>query len=177
MTYENELSPAKYVRKPFYIDGVQVTADNMAAVAAWCGGILQSKDTRSGPVPYVSVAVTHPVNERQTMAYVGDWVLKANTTFKVYTAKAFEQNFEPSTDGVRCNNTTMTADGGPCVFDKLHRGGENPTGCRSFADYKYLRPVPFHTLCDDPDYDTIANEDQTVLPIDPDGMIVVQTIT
>ena len=131
----------RYVRRPFYIEAVQVTENNMGEVAAWCVGNVLEKDSRSGPVSYVHVNVTHPVNERQTMAFVGDWVLKAGTTFKVYTTRAFEQNFEVSTEGVRCNNTTTTADHQPCVFEKGHRTGENPTGCRSFEDYKLLRPV------------------------------------
>ena len=132
----------QFVRLPFYVDAVQVTQDNMAEVAEWCSGRIQQADLRSGPVDYIKVAVPHTVSERQTMAFVGDWVLKAGKTFKVYTQKAFDGSFE-AIDEPRCNNANMTADGKPCVFVIGHRDGENPTGCRSYADYKNLRPVVY----------------------------------
>lgn len=86
----------KFVRKPFYVEGVQVTAENMAEVAKWCQGDIRGfKPGGEGELTdYIKVRVLRPLNERQTMAFVGDWVLYAGTGYKVYTVKAFLHSFE-----------------------------------------------------------------------------------
>jgi len=137
MSDNDQVETTRFARRAFYVEAVQVTLDNMSAVTEWCGGVVESMDSRNGLTNYVKVPVSNPASDRQTRAFLGDWVLKAGTTFKVYTAKAFESSFEP-TNEPRCNNTTTTKDGQPCVFGIGHRNGENPTGCRSFADYKVL---------------------------------------
>ncbi len=53
---------------------------------------------------HISVPVKRPLNRRQTTAFVGDWVLKANKGFKVYTDKAFKENFELPADTPKENN-------------------------------------------------------------------------
>lgn len=102
------LETTKYVRKPFYIDAVQVTAANISDVAAWADGEVRTDNNKA---KYVKVRVHRPLNDRQTKAFVGDWVLFAGTGYKVYTPKAFANSFEPvstetimqetSTDGAR----------------------------------------------------------------------------
>lgn len=84
----------QYRRKPFYIDAIQVTEDNLEEVARWCMGDVR-KDAKD-EIKYVKVRVHRPLNERQTKAFVGDWVLYANKGYKVYTQSAFEKNFELS---------------------------------------------------------------------------------
>lgn len=92
------LETKKYVRKPFYIDAVQVTESNIGEIAAWCDGEVRSD---SDDKKYVKVRVHRPLNPRQTQAFVGDWVLYAGTGFKVYTPKAFSASFEQaSTESV-----------------------------------------------------------------------------
>lgn len=91
------LDTAKYARKAFYIDAVQVTPENMDAVAKWASGEVRTDSDAAGK-KHVKVRVHRPLNERQTKAYVGDWVLYAGTGFKVYTTKAFTANFEPVSD-------------------------------------------------------------------------------
>lgn len=86
------IETTKYVRKPFEVDAVQVTEENLEAVKDWCQGALE-EDNR----PYIRVRVARPLNERQTKAYPGDWVLYAGTGFKVYTSKAFHKTFEQAT--------------------------------------------------------------------------------
>lgn len=88
---------AKYARKPFYIDAVQVTEENLEEVAKWCqGDVRTSADSSFGRKldKYVKVRVHRPLNDRQTRAYVGDWVLYAGTGYKVYTPTAFANSFE-----------------------------------------------------------------------------------
>lgn len=84
-----------YVRKPFFVDAVQVTEENLNDVAVWCGGKLISLQKEGVPPrKFVKVKVKRPLNSRQTHAFVGDWVLSAGTGFKVYTDEAFHKNFE-----------------------------------------------------------------------------------
>ncbi len=84
----------KYVRKPFFIDAVQVSVDNIVDVAAWCSGELLNEKRGNQDVLYIKVRVNRPLNERQTKAFAGDWVLFAGTGYKVYTNKAFDACFE-----------------------------------------------------------------------------------
>ena len=83
------VKPQQYVRKPFFVEAVQVTLENMAAVATWCEGKV-IVDTP----PYIKVKVKRPLAERQTRAFVGDWVLSSGNGYKVYTQSSFEKNFE-----------------------------------------------------------------------------------
>lgn len=98
------VTTAKYVRKPFAVDAVEVTEDNLEAVAQWCGGEVRTSDGRqtkngvTGQQQYIKVTVKRPLNDRQTRAYPGDWVLSAGTGFKVYTEKAFSGSFEEQTN-------------------------------------------------------------------------------
>lgn len=92
----------KFQRKPFIVECVQVTAENMADVAKWCGGVVTETDPQIAaqlkkPVQtWIQVDnAQQPMNERQKQAFVGDWVLYANHGFKIYTTKAFERTFEP----------------------------------------------------------------------------------
>jgi hypothetical protein len=90
----------QFVRKPFSVQAVEVTAENMAEVAGWCGGQLRTSVGKNGQgvQSYIKVRVKYPLKDRQTMAYVGDWVVTAldqsGQSFKVYTPKAFEMSFD-----------------------------------------------------------------------------------
>ena len=98
-----------YSRKPFHVDAVQVTKENMEEVAAWCAGeIRTSKKTirdddnnviEKKEFPYIKVDVHRPLNDRQTKAYENDWVLLSDAGYKVYTERAFEKAFEIEDDG------------------------------------------------------------------------------
>lgn len=90
----------KYMRKPFLVEGVRVTSDNMEDVAKWCSGSVDSTIPRGKkePVNYVKVRVLRPMNDRQTMAFQGDWVLYAGTGYKVYSDKAFKDSFVSADD-------------------------------------------------------------------------------
>lgn len=81
-------------RPPEPIQAVQVTSKNMQEIAVWVGGRVQTVGEQT-KAKFVKVKVKHPLSDRQTKAFVGDWVLSGPTGFKVYTPKAFEENFEP----------------------------------------------------------------------------------
>lgn len=85
----------KFARKPFYVDAVRVDDRNIEEVAVWCGGDVRTEADEDGlSRRYVKVRVHRPIGDRQTQAFVGDWVLYAGTGFKVYTHKAFLGSFE-----------------------------------------------------------------------------------
>lgn len=86
------LETTKYMRKPFYIDALQVNEENLEAVAEWCGGVVNVQSAQE-ETKFIRVEVRHPLNSRQTKAFPGDWVLHFNGGFKVYTDTAFKNNF------------------------------------------------------------------------------------
>jgi hypothetical protein len=89
------LSTTTYVRKPIYVDAVQVTEDNFDYIAGWCGGeVKETMSLRNRPVKYIHVPVTRPQTERQEQARVGDWILTSERGYKVYTPKAFTVAFD-----------------------------------------------------------------------------------
>lgn len=86
-----------YTRKPLSVQAIQVDADNMEAIAAWCGGkVLSHPPRREGQEPkkYVKVDVLNPLSKKQTRAYAGDWILKSNQGFKIYANSAFLKGFQ-----------------------------------------------------------------------------------
>jgi hypothetical protein len=94
---ETPLSTTHFVRKPFYVDGIRVTKENMAEVAEWCKGTLKETDPKVAgkrPSPFIEVEVHRPANDRQRRAFIGDWVLESENGFKVYTDQALRSTFE-----------------------------------------------------------------------------------
>jgi len=97
----------KFQRKPFLVDAVQVTEENMESVAQWCKGNVVSTDPGIAeqlhkPVQtWIQVETQQPMNDRQRQAFVGDWILYANRGFKIYTPKAFDRTFEACFQGER----------------------------------------------------------------------------
>ena len=87
------------VSKQLYVEAVPVTEDTMMDIAKWCGGKLElsMEDGEMGPAgtKFIKVPVIKPFNDRQTQAFVGDWVIKSSRkNFKVYTDKAFKDAFD-----------------------------------------------------------------------------------
>lgn len=109
----------KFVRRPFEIDAVQVTLANMEEVAKWCGGDVRTRKaerTEQGEFTrYIKVRVYRPLDERQSMAYEGDWVLYAGTGYKVFTPNAFENTF------VEADKVQEATE---AFFDSLPRGAK-----------------------------------------------------
>lgn len=78
-------------RRDIYVDYVQVTAENMPELAKWCKGKIRR--TRNG-AKYIYVDVLHPIEPKQSRAYVGDVLLSSPTGFKVFTERGFHKSFE-----------------------------------------------------------------------------------
>ena len=103
--------PLKYVRKPLFVDAVQVTAETFTAVAEWCQGTIKRND--DVPVNwlqegvevdpenmYIHVRVHQPRTTKQTQARVGDWILYSEHGYKVYAERAFTKSFDLVNTGV-----------------------------------------------------------------------------
>lgn len=95
------LSIVKYVRKPLYVDAIRVTKENFEEVLEWCQGDLGSANgIEPDDVPvnpdrhYIRIRVHNPQTPRQTKAFVGDWILYTPRGYKIYTDKAFSENFD-----------------------------------------------------------------------------------
>ncbi len=84
------LETTKWQRKPLLVDVVEVTEGNMEAVAVWTHG----KVTVEGPQRFIKIDVPRALNERQEKAFVGDRVLFAGRSFKIYTPQAFLDSFD-----------------------------------------------------------------------------------
>jgi hypothetical protein len=84
----------KFVRTPLYAEAVRVTEDNMADLAKWCSGDIRS----TAVAKYIKVRVYRPLNDRQTQAFAGDWIVVVGKGFKVYPNSAFEKSFKPVVD-------------------------------------------------------------------------------
>ena len=93
----------RFIRKPLYVDAVQITHDNFAEVVAWCQGEVRtnngdepvSDDSINPSATHIRVRVHNPKNVRQTKGFVGDWILYTERGYKVYTQKAFRSSFDP----------------------------------------------------------------------------------
>lgn len=100
------VNTVKYVRKPFEVQAVQVTEENFEDIAAWCGGTIVTTRApkeidglgATEEKRYIKVNVSRPLNERQTQAYVGDWLLEAEKGLKVYADGPFTRNFALADD-------------------------------------------------------------------------------
>lgn len=101
------MQSAKFTRKPFEVDAVQVTAENIDEVAKWCQGEVITEDGQ----PCIKVRVLRALNERQTKAFIGDWVLYAGTGYKVYVDKAFKKSFVEKTEELRTTSAPAIAVG------------------------------------------------------------------
>ena len=119
-----------YSRKSFDVQAVQVTKENLAEIAEWCGGERHHRETHffAGPQSFIVVPVRKPSNPRQTMAFIGDWILQINKSFRVYTPLAFERSFE-----LKEKSIISTPIACPGMFYGYGSLAGEPSGDRVFA--------------------------------------------
>lgn len=87
------ITPLTFVRKSFPIEAIQVTTENMSAVAEWCGGELVQDGS------HIKLNIKNPQSERLTRAFSGDWVTRSGRNHKIYEDGPFKRTFQfaPST--------------------------------------------------------------------------------
>lgn len=87
------ITPKTYERKPFTVQAIQVTPQNMREVAEWCGGVIVPGERAGKKQDCIQVDVKNALNEKQKYAFANDWVLKGTNGKKVYTSRAFNGCF------------------------------------------------------------------------------------
>jgi hypothetical protein len=136
-----DFQPERYVRKPFPVDVFLVTKQNMNFVAKWCGGQVcetMEPHKRHG-LTHIKVPVPpakSPRNNLQTMAFIGDRVVKFGSIFRVYRDKTFVEQFDKAPKGRALKIESLSLDlhpgpygGIPEVIDPPNRfGGEGGIG-------------------------------------------------
>jgi len=92
------VNPARFTRKTFSVDAMQVTAENIFEIAEWCGGTVKGYDSVfDSPHVYVEVPVAMKNSFKRDKAFVGDWVTRTERSFKAYRNEAFKIAFEQNT--------------------------------------------------------------------------------
>lgn len=94
-------SPIKieqFRRKTFNVDAVQVTPDNLEDVASWCGGDVRTEKQKGKDVRFIKVRVYKALDEEQTKAFPGNYVVYMGSGYKVYKYNAFMRTFEKTSD-------------------------------------------------------------------------------
>lgn len=138
------METTSYIRKPFAINAVRVTAQNLQEVADWCGGEIKTQPVRGKDAPFIHVDVRRPISDRQTKAFVGDWVLESHTGFKCYTNRAFNTSFDQQlvyTDA----DAEAQLDDGPTeerVFDKADQEADTLDELRIVEEQDTTTPLP-----------------------------------
>lgn len=108
----------KFLRKPLYVDAVRITTSNFNDISEWCQGEIERESNSQGAQgkKYIKVRVHNPKNLRQSMAFVGDWLLYTERGYKVYTDKAFHLSFDKVTDEAEDKESDNTEDSFPLFF-------------------------------------------------------------
>ena len=116
----------KFMRKPEApVDAVQVTAENMAELAVWCNGDIVHTGEN---VPYIKVRIYKAMSQRQTQAFVGDWILYVRKGYNVYRNKAFHKNFEAIFQENPQRGNSQEVDNQGANYDLNYAREENPQG-------------------------------------------------
>lgn len=87
----------QYSKKPLFVEAVRVTRRNFADLTKWCEGNVETEGADHHKHPgakYIKIDAHNPLNARQTKAFVGDWILKSERGFKVYTHQSFCESFD-----------------------------------------------------------------------------------
>lgn len=85
----------KYARKPFFVDAVEITADNIEEVAKDVGD-LRSKDDGT---PYI--LVDRRLVPNVTRVYIGFFMTKMGDNVRCYSRKVFKEQFVKSNDNIQ----------------------------------------------------------------------------
>jgi hypothetical protein len=79
-------SPTKYITKPVVVEAMQVSLENLADIAKWCGGYVRGESIRFTKPKQLR----KPNADNSHYAIVGDYVIKTNYGFTVMKPAKFE---------------------------------------------------------------------------------------
>lgn len=77
----------KFVRKPFVVEAVEITAENIEDVAKEVGTVRKMQDG----TPYISVDRRLSLNVEKV--YIGFWLTKIGSNIRCYSKKIFNNQF------------------------------------------------------------------------------------
>jgi hypothetical protein len=83
-----------FVRKPFTVEAVEVTRDNIAEIAELVGTLREKKDG----TPYIQVNPRLVPNVYQV--FPGFWMTKMGDNVRCYSKRVFKQQFTPNTPDI-----------------------------------------------------------------------------
>lgn len=87
----------QFVKKPLYVEAVRITRKNFNEVSQWCSGRIQTEQANAAQnagKKYLKIDAHNPINARQTKAFIGDWILRTERGFKIYTHNSFVESFD-----------------------------------------------------------------------------------
>lgn len=84
-----------YRRKTFTVSAIQVTEENIRRVATWCGGTVAKTLDDRGQL-YICKPNSPQFARSISKAYIGYWVVRSNTRYRIYSNESFMATFEPN---------------------------------------------------------------------------------
>jgi hypothetical protein len=82
-----------YLRRPFYIEAVEITAENIEEVAKLVGEIRHNDDG-----PYIQV--NRDILPNMHQVYIGFFMTKMGKNIRCYSPELFREQFTPKTDAI-----------------------------------------------------------------------------
>lgn len=82
-----------FVRKPFYVEAVEITKENLAEVAEFVGDLRKTEEG----VPFIQVT-RRGINVDRV--FPGFWMTKMGDNIHCYSKRVFKQQFTPKTSEV-----------------------------------------------------------------------------
>lgn len=118
-----------FTRRPFPVNAVQVTPQNVAEVAEWCGGKVGTGSYKLAgfetPLATVLVPGNGPNKGQMVEARIGSYITEQNGNFRVWRRKQFHDTFVNSEDVLVTNYATRIPhlSAGDLVQDKDESDG------------------------------------------------------
>jgi len=82
---------SQYVRRPFKVDAIEITADNIDEIADL--GLGEVRESEKDGKPYISL--NRRVVPNVARAYLGWWITKMDDNYRCYSPKAFKAQYLP----------------------------------------------------------------------------------
>lgn len=94
-----EFEPTEFVRKSFTVKAVEVSYDNIEAVADWCRGKVDTETTKvlggnEIKLPVIKFAGQGEDKGKELIARLGYFIVHSKGRFRVYKAPQFHAAFE-----------------------------------------------------------------------------------
>jgi hypothetical protein len=94
------METTKYDRKPFTVNAVELTLDNVGEVAAWCKGTVEQVTAKvlgtTMKLPVVKIQGQGAAKSKTFVANLGHFIAEYNGSFRVYKPAVFREMFQKS---------------------------------------------------------------------------------